>query len=76
MWKTIDAIQVEETVSTKKIADLAAGRPLVNETVHKRRVKKRGILLETMKHIVERGEGSMCDKLKAMAAANEKHETS
>jgi len=72
IWKVIDAIRNEDALSTKKVADLAANRPLVAEHVHKKRIEARKKMLENIKDIVTAGDGSRIDILKGIVAVMEK----
>jgi hypothetical protein len=55
-----------------KVADLAAGRALVADPTHKRRNLARIKMLKVVRDIVERGEGTHQDILKALVAATDK----
>ena len=74
VWKTLTAIQTESANSAKKLSDIAMGRNLVNEAAHKKRQLKRSNFLNKVAKVVTRGEGTHRDKLRAMAALQEKSE--
>ena len=62
----------EESLSNKKMADLAAGKALVAEATHKRRGLARVKMLKEIQTIVEEGEGSYVEILTALAAASDR----
>lgn len=68
----MEAIGREESVSNKKMADLAAGKALVGEATHKRRGLARVKMLKEIQTIVEEGEGSYVEILTALAAASDR----
>jgi len=72
VWRVIDAIRTEESLSQKKIADLAAAIPLSGNAQHKKRVAARMEMLSRVKNIVQKGDGSHGDIMKALVAQVEK----
>ena len=72
VWRVIEAIRTEETLSQKKIADLAADIPLSGHSQHKKRVAARLEMLSRVKNIINKGDGSHGDMLKALVAQVEK----
>ena len=74
VWKTLDSIKTEDGHSSKKMADIAMNRNLVNESTHRKRQAKRSQFLDKVFKIVRVGEGSVRDKLRALASLQEKIE--
>ena len=70
----MEAIGREESLSNKKMADLAAGKALVAEATHKRRGAARLKMLKEIKTIVDDGEGSQLEILQAIAAASDRNQ--
>jgi hypothetical protein len=73
-WRVVEAIGREESLSNKKMADLAAGKALVAEATHKRRGAARLKMLKEIKTIVDDGEGSQLEILQALAAASDRNQ--
>jgi hypothetical protein len=73
-WRVVEAIGREESLSNKKMADLAAGKVLVAEATHKRRGAARLKMLKEIKNIVDNGEGSQLEILQALAAASDRNQ--
>ena len=68
----MDSIKTEDGHSAKKLADIAMNRKLVNEATHRKRQAKRSQFLDKVFKIVREEEGSARDKLRALAALQEK----
>ena len=68
----IDAIRSEDCLSQKKIADLAADVPLSGHATYKKRSAARVDMLSRIKKIVNNGDGTQVDIIKALVAHVEK----
>ena len=72
MWRCSETIQAEDNFSSKKFADLAAGRPLASAATHKRRRKDRDAVHDALLQALMDGVGSTHDKLMGLEAIDSK----
>ena len=75
VWKVVDAIRTEDTLTVKKVADLAAGIPLGSEATFKRRNNAKLKMYENVRIIMEEGDGDLLNILKAVVAVTEKSDS-
>ena len=68
----VETIQAEDNFSSKKFADLAAGRPLASSSTHKRRRKDRDAVHDALLQALMDGVGSTHDKLMGLEAIDSK----
>jgi hypothetical protein len=72
LWRCSETIQAEDNFSSKKFADLAAGRPLASAATHKRRRKDRDAVHDALLQALMDGVGSTHDKLMGLEAIDSK----
>ena len=72
LWWCSETIQAEDNFSSKKFADLAAGRPLASAATHKRRRKDRDAVHDALLQALMDGVGSTHDKLMGLEAIDSK----
>lgn len=67
-WKLVHTIQLEEALSVKKFADLAAGIPLTNNSKHVKRTQQRLRLFNKLEKVVSAPNGDYLEKLQAIVS--------
>ena len=72
MWRCSETIQSEDNFSSKKFADLAAGRPLASSATHKRRRKDLDAVHDALLQALMDGVGATHDKLMGLEAIDSK----